>query len=175
MLVLSVIFYSSLTQSYDCSKVPPFTPFEQQNVKVYVGRFSWDKNSGQPIENVEDVCLKTGVINAYDVRGGEADAFYCLKPQAQEVFTCATTLNGKLAEIAVMPVTWIRNWKPSDMREYHFHAYVMDQANSDVYQEAFARTLSFNLTKEYVITEGAIKNGPGEAQDGFFIRVEFQK
>lgn len=169
------VFLSSFAAAYDCQNVPPFTPLESQSVKISVGRFYWSIEDGTPIENVEDVCTKRGAVFAYDVRGRETDAYYCLKPQTHEVFSCPTTLNGQAAEIAVLPATWIRTWNPSDVREYRFHAYVMDVNHPDIYLDVFSRTLSFDLAKGSVITEGAIKNGPGDAKDGFFIRVEFQK
>lgn len=165
----------SYSQAYDCQNALPFTAFEQQSVKIFVGRFYWSTENGVPVEQVEDVCIKTGTISAYDVRGRETDAYYCLKPQAHEIFSCATTLNGETAEIAVLPVTWIRSWNPSDVREYRFHAYVMDVNHPDIYMDVFSRTLSLNLTQDNIITEGAIKNGPGDSRDGFFIRVEFLK
>lgn len=174
-IILLTFFWFSYSQAYDCQNVPPFTPLEQQSVKISVGRFYWSVENGVPIENVEDVCSKTGSISAYDVRGRETDAYYCLKPQTREVFSCATTLNGQAAEIAVLPAAWIRNWSPSDVREYRFHAYVMDVSHPDIYLDVFSRTLSLNLAKDSIITEGAIKSGPGDSKDGFFIRVEFQK
>lgn len=170
-----IVFPISLLGATDCRSVAPFTPFEEQSVKVSVGRFFWTTVDGEAVQNFEDVCARTGTISAYDVRGREADAYYCLKPAAQEVFSCATTLNGRAAEVAVLPATWIRTWTPSDVREYRFHAYVMDLADSQNYLDVFSRTLSTRLTKDDVITEGAIKNGPGEARDGYFIRLEFVK
>ena len=155
----------------DCLGVKPFSPIATQKIQATVARFYW---LGGKQEN-EDVCTASISINAYDVRGREEDAYFCLKPNESQIIKCKTKLNGDDAEITIVPASWIRTWKPAAVREYRFHAYIGKIKDSNVYLDLFSRTLSFNLNGERSVIEGALKTGSGNQADGYSVRTEFLK
>ena len=139
--------------------------------KVSISKFIW--SHGQ--SDYKDVCSLSKSVRWFDVRGREEEAYYCLKPLSSEIAICDTELNGDPAEIEVVAASWVRNWKPSSVREYRFHAYIVKKADSEFYLDLFSRNLSFNLDPENNIIEGSLKTGPSNPKDGYWIRVEFQK
>lgn len=79
------------------------------------------------------------------------------------------------SEIQIVPASWIRNWSPNSRHEYRFHAYIIKESNPKYYYDIYSRSLIENLASENIIIEGALKTGPDNPQDGFWIRVEFLK
>jgi hypothetical protein len=122
-----------------------------------------------------DICNDEVQISTFDVRGREAEAFSCLNPEPNQILSCETKLNGDLATITIVPASWARAWKPKSVREYRLHAYVQKKSNSDFYYDLFSRTLSANLKLQNLTLEGALKTGPANPDEGFFIRASFKK
>lgn len=171
-LILTIAFtLSNFAFAKDCSTVKPFKQIGSQKAHVTVVRIFW-ATSGQ---DQEDVCSGDLVVSAYNVRGREDDAYYCLKPKESEVLTCKTLLDGTPATISVIPATWIRNWKLSDVREYRFHSYINKNDTPDFFLDVFSRVLQSKLSAQSLIIEGALKTGPSNRNDGYFIRAEFRK
>lgn len=155
----------------DCSAVKPFKKIGSQKAHITVARFLWTANG----QSEEDVCKGDVTVSAYDVRGREDDAFYCLVPKESEVLTCKTLMDSESSTISVVPASWIRSWKPKDVREYRFHAYINKNNKPDFYLDVFSRLLQDKISPQNLIVEGAIKTGPGNRTDGYFVRVEFKK
>ena len=172
LLIYIILLLSSLNAlTYDCSNVKPFIPNGQQIIKIAVSRFTWSQ--GEQV--FEEVCNSSSTIKWYDVRGREEEAYYCLKPEPNEVGTCKTMIGSEPAEIEIVPASWIRTWQPNSRREYRFHAYIIKEANPNFYYDIFSRSLTENLISENIIIEGALKTGPGNPDDGFWVHVEFLK
>lgn len=142
--------FSSITFAYDCSTVIPFNPSGHQAAKITVSKFKWD----QGIPSYEDVCSKSVMINWFDVRGREEEAYYCLKPNISEVVNCNTTLGDDAAEVDVLPASWVRISGSSTLREYRFHAYVIKEKDPQFYYDIFSRSLLSDLSTQNVIVEG---------------------
>ena len=172
---LSFLFFtflfSKICLAKDCSQVKPFAPNGAIKANVTISKFTW-KDSHHVDENI---CSGSINIPSYDVRGREDDAFYCLQPKPSELLSCKTKISLDDAEITIIPATWVRHWKPKDVREYRFHAYVVKTSNSDFYYDVFSRSLSEKISLKNLVLEGAIKTGPANAMDGYFIRVDFKK
>jgi hypothetical protein len=169
IFVLSVCSLKAV--AYDCSKVRPFAAGGSQKVSITVSKFAWSDG----VETERQICQSSTKLDWYDVRGREEEAYYCLKPGAKEVIVCKTTLNGDEAEVQIVPASWIRNWEKKDIREYRFHAYVLKEKEPDYFYDIFARSLQDSLKAKHTIVEGALKTGPGNPEDGFWLRAEFQK
>ncbi|HRO66183.1 MAG TPA: hypothetical protein PL182_01315 [Pseudobdellovibrionaceae bacterium] len=170
IIFLSLLSFDSAF-SKNCSTVKPFKPDGFLNVHMTVSRFVW--KDGEQVE--EDICQGDVKIPSYDVRGREDDAFYCLHPKSGEFMSCRTKIDRDAAEVTVIPATWVRKWNPKDAREYRFHAYVGKTKDPKFYYDVFSRTLLNRLEIQNVVVEGALKVGPRNKSDGFFIRAEFQK
>lgn len=155
----------------DCSTVKPFKSDGLLTVRVTVSRFIW--KDGELVD--EDVCHGDLKIPSYDVRGREDDAFYCLQPKSNEFLSCQTRIGRDPAELTVVPATWIRKWTPKEAREYRFHAYVVKKQDPSFYYDVFSRALLNHLDIQSTLVEGALKTGPHNKSDGFFVRTEFQK
>lgn len=170
LLFLLLILGSEVTFAKDCRGVRPFFPQGQMRAAVSVSRLYW--NQGVPSE--EAVCRGFVQVSSYDVRGREEDAFDCLQPKEAEIVVCNTQIDGAPAKVQVVPATWIRNWTPSSVREYRFHAYIQKVKEPGFYYDVFARSLSFQIMPQSTVVEGALKTGPANAQDGYFVRVSFE-
>lgn len=171
IFILTILIFSDLLQARDCSNLKPFKKIDSQRVHISVSRFFWTADE----EGQEDLCAGDLDISVYDVRGREEDAYYCLHPKESEVFTCKTILNGEDAAMFIVPASWMRRWKPKDMREYRFHSYVVKTNDSNFYFDIFSRSLSTRLSSQNLMIEGAIKTGPGNRSDGYFVRAEFKR
>jgi hypothetical protein len=170
LFILGLSWLSSSAVAYDCSSIRPFVPGGQLTAKVSVSKFSW--NNGQP--DYQDVCSVSKSVRWFDVRGREEDAYYCLKPLPAEVATCDTELDGDPAQVEVITASWVREWQPTPVREYRFHAYVVKKSDPGFYLDVFSRNLSGNLDPENIVIEGSLKTGPSNPKDGYWVRVEFQ-
>lgn len=166
-----LILTSQFSTAGDCSAVKPFRKAGSQKVHVSVARLFWVGS----VQHDEDVCSVELKVDAYDVRGREDEAYDCLKPRDSEIVSCQSTLDGEAAEITVVPASWLRTWKPQDRREYRFHSYVVKTANPKFYLDIFSRSLSSKLSPQSLILEGALKTGPGNTRDGFYVRAEFKR
>ena len=155
--------------SMDCSRVEPFKIIGTQKTKVTVMKMYWANGS----QKEEKVCEGNTLVTAYDIRNRELEAFECLKPNPVEVKTCRTKLNGKDAQVQVVPSTLIRNWIPQAKREYRFHSYVVNESDPAQYYDIFSRTLTEALSSQAMIVEGAFRTGPKDAKDGYHVRIEF--
>lgn len=159
----------------DCSVVAPFTPIDSQVVAIDIARFYWTTDAaGNPVNDVEDVCSKDVVVPGYDIRGRENDAYYCLTQPMTSVAVCDTTWNGEPAVVGVRPASWIRQWTGGDRRDFHFHAFVSKESRPESYIDLFSRTLTKELGPQSIILEGAMKNGPGDGGDTYWIRAEYR-
>ena len=167
----AIFLFFSKAFAYDCSAVAPFIPSGQQAVKVTVAKFKWDQ--GNPI--YEDVCSESVTIDWFDVQGREEEAYYCLKPKLNEVAICKTTLGNEIAEVDVIPASWIRTGEHNPVREYRFHAYVVKENDPQFYYDIFSRSLLPDLSSQDLILEGSLRTGPSNPDDGFWIRAEFSK
>lgn len=170
-ILLNLIFSTLHAFSYDCGPVAPFDSKGQLSIRVSVSKLKWDQSF---LVN-EDVCVESVKLNWFDVRNREEEAYYCLKPEPQEVLTCKTTLADGDAEVAIVPASWIRAWSPNPVREYRFHAYVVKKSDPQFYYDIFSRSLLPDLSSQDVIVEGSLRTGPSNPDDGFWIRVEFLK
>jgi hypothetical protein len=169
LLCVGSFFFLQNTLANDCSSIAPFHPSGQQTVRVTVVRMAWDK--GTPTD--EEVCSKSTTIRWFDVRGREEEAYYCLKPNAEEIIFCETSLASEPAEIAVIPASWIRTWQPQPVREYRFHAYILKKRDPQFYYDVFSRALVQSLSSQDLVVEGALRTGPSNPDDGFWVRLEF--
>lgn len=173
MKLLFPLFFliSSQAMAFDCSSAKPFVAKGSQKVAVTVSKISWKNGANTD----EQICESSTNVRWFDVRGREEEAYYCLKPTPQEVITCKTKLNGDEAEIEVVPASWIRTWKPSAVREYRFHAYVVKVKTPDYLYDVFSRSLQDSLESKNLIIEGSLKTGSANPTDGFWVRADFQK
>lgn len=162
---------TEITFAKDCRGVRPFFPQGQMRATVTINRLYWNQ---QGVPSEEAVCRGFVQVSSYDVRGREEEAFYCLQPKESEIVVCNTQLDGALAQIQVVPATWVRNWTPSSVREYRFHAYVQKVQNPGFYYDVFARSMSFQIMPQNTVIEGALKTGPANVQDGYYVRVNFE-
>ncbi|MGZ3774393.1 MAG: hypothetical protein ACXVCY_11480 [Pseudobdellovibrionaceae bacterium] len=171
-LYFSFIFLPAITAfGFDCSKIKPFKQLGAQEIHVEATRFFLSENS----EKSEDLKPKTGKIRVFDVRGREEEAFWCLKPLDSEIITFDTMLDGKPAQIQVVPASWIRSFQKNVLREYRFHAYVVDAKDSYNYLDLFARSLKDSPDHSRTIIESAIKPSAQRNANGYFVRAEFLK
>lgn len=173
LILTLMLFYSSISQAYDCENVPPFTPMEQMNIKISLTRFFWEMEDGKLVEKTQQVCEREGTVSAYDIRGREEEAFYCLKALDPETFMCATIYKQRYAFAITVPASWIRKTNEGDRREFRFHTYVVPDGNHEAYLDIFGRTLSPNLEKQEIRVESSVKPIPHENEEGFFVRAEF--
>lgn len=170
-----ILFLSVSALAYDCSSVQPFHPISTQYVRIFTARFYWRTDGGVEREENEDICSGEVTVPVFDVRGREEEAYYCLKPFPTQVLMCPTVRDGQPVEIVVVPASWIRNWTSAPARDFRFHAYV-ESPTDPKYLDVFSRTLSFDLTDQHLLVEGAIKAAPNDPlTDGYFVRVEFMK
>ena len=173
MTSIHVLFWGAVqAEGFDCSKIKPFSPNGAQRVELAVSRYYWTKEGHS---DWEDLCKGSLKIASYDIRGREEEAYYCLKPAATEILLCKTILNGDAAEIAVVPATSIQNSKHGDIRTYRFHSYVYKVSNPDYFYDIYSRSSSANLSLQNITVEGALKTGPKNPDDGFWIRAEFRR
>jgi hypothetical protein len=165
MLAL-LLFLSIKSQAVECK---PFATLDHQSTKITITKLTQNDNGE---ETEISICEQTKSMRSFDVRNREAEAYICLKPNEDEVLTCDI---DKDQQITAVPASWIRNWKPKTVREYRFHAYITKRKDPAYYKDIFSRSLSPNLKPQNITIEGAIKNDPKQKEDGYFIRVEFQK
>lgn len=168
---LAILLFSAAAAAKDCATVQPFKSIGSQKVHVSVMRLFWTADG----QEQEDVCSGDVTVSAFDVRGREDDAYYCLKPAASSILGCSTTLDGEKAEVSIVPASWIRSWKPKAVREYRLHTYVVKAASPDFYIDVFSRSLTTKLKAQNLIVEGALRTGPANQGDGYFVRAEFKK
>lgn len=151
----------------DCAKIKSFKIIEKQKATISVTKISWLNGK----QDFTDICKGTSEFEAFDIRDREEDAFNCLKAKP---LICKTTLNKNAATLAVVPASWIRNWKPLPVRDYHFHAYISQDKDQDYNFDLFSRQLSEKLTKQHFILESALKSGLKNPIEGVLVRVEFE-
>ncbi len=169
-ILMLITFTVSLSRAYDCSGVKPFKPSGNIKVNAYVSKFVWQNG----IPNYEDICVVSNKIYWYDVRGREEAAYYCLKPPTEQILICKTEFENVEAEIRIYPASWIRNWMPSPVREYRFHAYITKTKDPNFYYDIFSRVLSDKLKLKSTALEGSLRTGPSNPSDGFWLRLEFK-
>lgn len=121
------------------------------------------------------ICEGNTLITVYDVKHREQEAHDCLKPNPIEIKSCKTRLNGKEAQIQVVPAIWLRNWQNTVKRGYRFHSYVVTKEETNKFYDIFSRSLQDDLASQNLILEGAFRTGSKDPQDGYHVRVDFQK
>ena len=172
MLLIILFLFSAMSYGLDCSNVKPFKVDGIQSVSISVTKIFWNENHEQQFE---DICNDDFSINSYDVRGREEEAFYCLHPREAEILKCQVDVDGSKGSIAIVPVTWIRNWHSKSNREYRFHAYATKENSETYLKDIFSRYLSSSLRKQNITLEGALKTGASNPDDGFFVRTTFAR
>ncbi len=151
----------------NCTKIKPFKFLEKQSATITVTKIYWQKGK----QEFTDICEGKSDFEAFDVRDREEDAFNCLKAKP---LICKTTLNGNAATVAVIPASWIRNWKPLPVRDHHFHAYISQDKDQNYNFDLYSRQLSEKLTRQNLILESALKSGPKNPIEGFLVRVKLE-
>ena len=165
----SSFLYFALSWAIDCSQVKDFRSTTSQTAEIHVSQIQWQNG----VEEDKDLCSGKVKIPVYDVRGREAEAYQCLKSSPQNILQCSSLLNGKSADLVVVPAIWIRKGPKHPRREYRFHAYVSQ--TTDTYVDLFARSLSQRLHAQNLIVEGALRYGPKNPGEGHFVRVKFAR
>jgi hypothetical protein len=170
IFVAPIALCPSRSIALDCSKEAPFAEVGRVKVGIELARFSQsDKDSN------EDSCSGEVIISAFDVRGRENSAYYCLKPAPGEMLSCKSAINGVVAWVNVVPAVWIRSSKGASLTEVRFHAYVQENARPDAYIDIFSRTLSEAFPRNKIILEGASSYGPASCQsDNYWVRTTFE-
>jgi hypothetical protein len=175
-ILFTLLFFFPITQgasralALDCSKEEPFVTIGRLKVDLELARFS-----GSEQYSNDNGCKKDVIVTAFDVRGREEAAYYCLKPEPAEVVTCESELNKTPAWFTAVPVVWVRNSKGESLTEIRFHAYVQEKANPDAYIDIFSRTLSEIFPRKRIILEGASSYGPASPiTENYWVRAAFQ-
>jgi len=173
--VIAALFFQNLSHeamAVDCARELPFATVGFFRAEVSVVRLLWTDDGATQTE--EEVCTQSLSVDAYDVRGREEAAYWCLKPQ--DVANCSTEMNGDPASVTVAPAIWTRKGKDSPLTELRFHGYAQSDSNPSDYLDIFSRTLFEVLPDSAVILEGAINPGPhSPIKDGYWIRAVFKK
>ena len=156
-------------QAYDCSKFEPFTPLEMIKADVTVVRVA---------PNDAEVCKTTSplFIPLKDVRGKEADWYYCDQPESTEIFTCDVTYKGQPAQLRIQPATVIRQWKPTDALDVHVHTYLVPENDWDRHHDNFTQVLQHDLSlREFTLNGSAGGRGPKADHENYYVRVKFYR
>ena len=133
-----ILVFLSLTataETYDCSQFKPFVPIDtlKADISIYrLNKFVSDGNN-EPVE--EEVCSTKApvVVLVKDIRGKEADWYYCDKPAAENFISCDAEYKGKPAKIYVKPAMVIRRWKPADALDTHMHVNLLPENDDKKY------------------------------------------
>lgn len=166
----SLLILSSFAQQpYDCSKFEPFTPIETLKADVIVHQLA-------PLE--KEVCKSSTplLIPVKDIRGREADWYYCNQTEITEYLTCDVIYKNKPAQIYIKPAIVIRQWQPTDALDTHIHTYLVPEGNWDQYHDNFSRMIHNDLSLREVTLEGSAGGrGPKADQESYFVRVKFYR
>ena len=164
-------------QAFDCTKVKPFPELGEQQARIEVARFFWTSVGLQLIENSEDICHQNLKVRAYDIRGREEEAFWCLKPAASQTVVCDLSFNQIESQVVVIPAIWIRKTPGGEVyRDTHFHAFIAKKSASDRYAfDLFARAQSPDLNPANLILEAAHKEAAPDYRDGYYVNLKLVK
>lgn len=158
-------------QPYDCSHFEPFTPLEILKADVIVYRLG-------KIQDDEEVCKTTSplLIPVKDIRGREADWYYCNQHQPTEFLACDVTYKNQPAKIQIKPAMVIRHWKPSDALDVHLHTYLIPHNDWDQHHDNFTRVLYSDLNLRELTLNGSYGGrGPSADQENYFVSVRFYR
>lgn len=183
---LGTLFFvadASLGESsqYDCSGFKPFVAIDDLKADVTVSKLN-EYIPGQenlPIDEANQLVCEskdTVIVPVKDIRGREADWYYCDKPSPKNYIVCDTKYKGKPAKIAVKPAMVIRHWKPKDALDTHVHVNLVPEDDETRILDTFTQSLEFDLSQRDLTLNGSSGGrGPHSDQDYFYVRVHFHK
>ena len=164
--------------AYDCSKFQPFTPLEMLKADVNVYRFFKIKPDGTGEEVDEEICSSSQplLIPLKDIRGREADWYYCNKHEPTEYLICDVSYKALPAKLHIRPAMVIRQWKPTDALDTHIHVYLEPEGDSSRYLDNFTQAISYELSlRNITLNGGAGGRGPKADQDYYYVRLKFYR
>lgn len=151
------------TTPYDCSKFEPFRPIDTLKADITVHRLPDDL-----------ICETTLNVELKDIRGREADWYWCDKSALSLV--CQTDSKQKAVTLSIRPAMVIRGWAARDALDAHMHVFLVPENDESKLQDTFTQSLGFDLTQRELILNGA-SGGRGSAseEDSFYVRVHLHK
>lgn len=155
--------------AYDCATSKEFVPVEQHSVSISVDRLTKDA--------AEAVCATTNplALGVYDIRGREEEWFYCFYRQPRPSLECATSYQGKPAQIIVRPAVVLRQFQGSDVRDTHAHVFLVPLHDPDAFHDTFVRAISYDLKSQPVHLDSVSGGrGPNSTVDSYGVRLTFR-
>lgn len=168
-------------EKYDCSGFKPFKPVDslKADVSVYrLNKYIPGQGNGPVDEADEFVCESKipVVVQVKDIRGREADWYYCDKPAPENYLICDTEYKAKPAKIAIRPAMVIRSWTPRDALDAHMHVNLIPEDDESRILDNFTQFLGFDLAQRDLTLNGSAGGrGPNSDQDYYYVRVRFYK
>ncbi len=109
-----------------------------------------------------------------DIRGREAEWYFCDRPNPENYLVCDTEYKTKPAKIAVKPAMVIRKWSPTDALDTHMHVNLIPENDESKFLDNFTQSLGFDLSQRNTTLSGSAGGrGPNSDQDYFYVRVRF--
>lgn len=181
--ILACVNFASFAEElrYDCDGFKPFRPIDTLKAEVTVSRLGkFVRNNGKTsVEKTDETICKSKtplVVPVKDIRGLEADWYYCDKPSPENYLVCETECKGMPAKIAVKPAMVIRKWNPKDALDTHMHVYLIPENDESKILDNFSRALRFDLTqREITLNTSSGGQGPNSDQDRYFVELRFYK
>lgn len=168
MIFPALFFWAAMP---DCSGVAPFAPMESERVSIEVGRFS----PGESEPHYETICQSAEPleIGAFDIRGREESWYRCFYQTERPMLFCDTTFAGRPATLVVRPAVVIRGGEGGvAARDTHAHLFLMS-AEGPI-QDTFARSLSYDLSKQPLVLDLSHTQGGYPNVEGFSARLRFE-
>lgn len=180
LILFSQSTFAESTQ-YDCRGFKPFIPIDSLKADVTVYRFNKfiPGQGNTPVDEADEVVCTSKIpliVQVKDIRGREADWYFCDKPTPDNYIICDTEYKAKPAKIAVRPAMVIRSWKPQDALDTHMHVNLIPEADESQILDTFTQSLGFDLSQRDLILNGSSGGrGPNSDQDYYYVRVHFHK
>lgn len=166
---------------YDCSGFKPFKPIDALKADVTISKLNKyvpGQGNSPVAENDQMICesKKPVVIPVKDIRGREADWYYCDKPAPENYLICETEYKARSAKLIVVPHMVIRHWKPQDALDTNMHMNLIPEGDDSRALDTFTQSLGFDLSQREIILNGSSGGrGSHSDQDAYYVRVHFHK
>jgi hypothetical protein len=167
--------------TYDCAGFQPFKPIDTLKADVTVYRFNKyiPGQGNKSVDEADEVVCESKtpvVVQVKDIRGREADWYYCDKPAPENYLVCDTEYKAKPAKIAVKPAMVIRSWKPQDALDTHMHVNLIPENDESRILDNFTQALGSDLAQRDLTLNGSAGGrGPNSDQDYYYVRVRLHK